>query len=92
MESVFGSNNPYARNDYYQWVGRFSSYAYSFITDLSLWVTSCVTSMQRMFENSYYFNGNVSQWDTSRVTDMSYVFSAASLFNCDVSHWNTGNF
>ncbi|MCD8149279.1 MAG: BspA family leucine-rich repeat surface protein, partial [Clostridiales bacterium] len=64
--------------------------------DVSGFDTSNVTSMKRMFYNSYncssLTNLDVSGFDTSSVTDMSYMFYACgSLTNLDVSGFNTSN-
>ena len=42
---------------------------------ISLWDTSNVTNMIRMFDNAANFNQDISRWDTSAVTNMEiYVY------------------
>ena len=41
---------------------------------ISLWNTSNVTDMSKMFYNANEFNDDIGNWDTSKVTDMSLMF------------------
>ena len=56
---------------------------------ISLWDTSNVTDMSRMFYNATNFNHDIGSWDTSNVTDMSWMFRCASKFNQDIGNWDT---
>jgi len=56
---------------------------------ISLWDTSKVTDMNRMFNDAINFNEDISKWDTSSVTDMSKLFHNAYAFNQDISLWDT---
>lgn len=57
--------------------------------NLKRWQTSSVTSMAKMFQNSFDFTGDgLDAWDTSSVTDMSYMFRFTPSFNGDLSNWN----
>ena len=58
---------------------------------ISLWNTSNVTDMSRMFEYSTDFNQDIGCWDTSNVTNMRSMFYNANNFNQDISKWNTSN-
>ena len=49
--------------------------------DISIWDTSLITDMSKLFKDMIKFNGDISRWNTSNVTDMSYMFCGASLFN-----------
>lgn len=50
-----------------------------------------VTSMKRMFYNTYSFNGDIGNWDVSTVENMNSMFFFAKVFNQDLSNWNTGS-
>ena len=41
---------------------------------ISLWDTSNVTDMSRMFEYATEFNQDIGNWDTSNVTNMRFMF------------------
>lgn len=56
---------------------------------ISLWNTSQITSMARLFENKIKFNEDISHWDTSNVLDMNSMFFFALSFNQDLSKWDT---
>ena len=58
---------------------------------ISLWNTSNVTDMSKMFWCSNNFNGDIGKWDTSNVTDMCYMFFGAKEFNQDIGGWNISN-
>ena len=58
---------------------------------ISLWNTSNVTNMSKMFYSAIKFNQDISRWDTSNVTNMSYMFHNAYKFNQDISRWDTSN-
>lgn len=59
--------------------------------DVSLWNTSNVTDMSRMFDEAEGFNQDISAWDTSNVTNMFEMFRTAIAFNQDISGWDTSN-
>ncbi|CAK0747278.1 hypothetical protein CCP1ISM_260009 [Azospirillaceae bacterium] len=59
------------------------------IGDISGWNTSCITSMNSLFNNAQDFNQSIGGWDTSQVTDMDSMFRDAVAFNQDISLWNT---
>ena len=52
-------------------------------------VTTFMTSMNGIFNNSTNFNQNISSWDTSNVTSMNGIFAGARNFNQNISIWNT---
>ena len=53
----------------------------AFNTDILLWDTSQVTSMQDFLYSAMAFNGDISAFNTRRVTDMNNVFGKAYAFN-----------
>ena len=58
---------------------------------ISLWDTSNVTDMSKIFGNTSNFNEDIGGWDTSNVTDMTGMFYYAMEFNQDIGGWNTSN-
>ena len=58
---------------------------------ISLWDTSNVTDMNRMFFYAINFNECIGSWDTSNVTDMHGMFWGAYDFNHYIGNWNTSN-
>ena len=54
-------------------------------------VTTLMTSMLRVFENSFLFNEPIASWDTFGVTDMYQMFSNCYNFNQPIGYWNTFN-
>jgi len=58
---------------------------------ISLWNTSNVTSMSKMFIGAPNFNQDIGNWDTSKVTDMSKMFCESKKFNQDIGRWDTSN-
>lgn len=58
---------------------------------ISVWVTTNVDDMHRLFIGENSFNDDISSWDTSNVTTMREMFNGASDFNQDISSWNTIN-
>jgi Mycoplasma protein of unknown function, DUF285 len=52
--------------------------ATSFNQDLSLWITSKLSTMECMFYHATSFNQNISHWD---VKDMSKMFESATSFD-----------
>ena len=56
---------------------------------ISLWDTSKVTDMNRMFSYAYNFNQDIGGWNTSSVTDMYCMFQYAREFNQDIGGWDT---
>lgn len=57
-------------------------------TDMSLWDTSTITSLQNTFSNCSIFNGDVSTWNVSLVTNMFETFRDCPVFQGDVSSWD----
>jgi len=58
--------------------------------DLRNLITSNVTNMSYMFEQSQFTNIDVSMFDTGKVTNMSYMFSKCTkLTSIDVSNFDT---
>ena len=58
---------------------------------ISLWDTSNVTNMRKMFICATNFNQDIGNWDTSNVTNMDGMFYDATDFNQDIEGWNTSN-
>jgi surface protein len=58
---------------------------------ISLWNTSNVTNMSKMFYNANEFNEDIGGWDTSNVTTMSCMFRKANNFDQDIGGWDTSN-
>lgn len=62
--------------------------------DITGWNTSCITSMNGLFQNTD-FNQDISGWDTSSVTNMGYMFysdgSTPSVFNQNISGWDVSH-
>ena len=58
---------------------------------ISLWNTSNVTNMNKLFYDAKKFNKDIGGWDTSNVTDMNNMFYGASNFYHDIGDWNTSN-
>jgi len=58
---------------------------------ISVWDTSQVTSMSRLFQVYDSFNEDLSLWDVSSVTDFGNMFWGASSFNGDLHRWNTSS-
>ena len=56
---------------------------------ISLWNTSNVTNMNKLFHSAKKFNKDIGMWDTSSVTNMSYMFYDAKKFNKDIGGWDT---
>ena len=62
-----------------------------FNEDISLWNTSEVTDMSRMFENADAFNQPIGSWDTAAVTNMSFMFRGAHVFDQPIASWDTSS-
>ena len=58
---------------------------------ISIWDTSEVTSMKKLFENRASFNEDISRWQVQNVTDMSYMFDGAESFNGNLEGWQVQN-
>ena len=58
---------------------------------ISLWDTSNVTDMSKMFNGTTNFNHDISKWDTSNVTNMRCMFFEARKFNQYIGNWDTSN-
>ena len=58
---------------------------------MSLWNTSRVTDMARLFEGAAAFNGDVQGWDTGAMTTMKAMFSGAGSFDQNVGHWDVSS-
>jgi len=63
---------------------------WSSVGNISGWNTSCITSMDSMFEGASNFNQDINSWDVSSVTDMNNMFSTSD-FNSNISSWNTSS-
>ena len=59
--------------------------------DVTKVVTSRVTNMEDMFEETLFFNQDIGSWDTSNVTDMTGMFFEAKSFNQDIGNWDVRN-
>lgn len=64
--------------------------------DVSIAVTTFITSFSFLFNNQFDFNDDISSWDTSNVTNMNRMFSTqfardSVVFNQDISKWDTSN-
>lgn len=64
--------------------------------DVSIAVTTFITSFSFLFNNQFDFNDDISSWDTSNVTNMNRMFSTQFardnvVFNQDISKWDTSN-
>jgi trimeric autotransporter adhesin len=64
--------------------------AHSFDSNVSLWDTSHITSMNSMFYYAVSFQGyGIEHWNVSSVTDVSSMFeNAISLYNVNLSKWD----
>ena len=56
--------------------------------DLSLVVTTKITSLFSQFTNIENFNQDISSWDVSNVKNMGEMFWGATSFNQDISKWD----
>ncbi len=54
--------------------------ASAFNQDISQWVTSAVTNMEKMFENAVAFDHEIRGWDVSKVTNFTDMFKGATAF------------
>ena len=52
-------------------------------------VTTAVTTIVSIFQNSNKVVPDVSSWDTSNIVDMRFAFAGAASANPDVSGWDT---
>ena len=59
--------------------------------DISIWDTSEITDMSKLFKGKHKFNGDISNWDVSNVTNMLEMFKGAEKFNKPISKWNVSN-
>jgi len=53
--------------------------------------TSCITDMNRLFQNNSAFNQDISSWDVSNVISMGSMFRGAHSFNQDIGSWDVSN-
>lgn len=58
---------------------------------ITIWDTSKVTDMSRLFYDRCLFDEDIGKWDTSKVTEMSEMFLKAESFDKDISKWDTSN-
>jgi len=58
---------------------------------ISLWNTSQVTDMSKLFEYKEKFNADISSWDVSNVRNMSHMFNGARSFNQPIGTWDVSN-
>ena len=56
--------------------------------DLSLVVTTNITSLFSQFTDKENFNQDISSWDVSNVKNMGEMFWGATSFNQDISKWD----
>jgi surface protein len=63
----------------------------SFISNITTWDVSNVTSMAGMFAYTTSFNGDIGSWNVSKVTNLGGMFSNATSFNRDISSWNVSS-
>ena len=56
--------------------------------DVSIAVTTYITSLSELFKDNESFNQDISSWDTSNVVNMEYLFLSANSFNQDISYWD----
>jgi len=56
--------------------------------DVSIAVTTYITSLFELFKDNESFNQDISSWDTSNVVNMEYLFLSANSFNQDISYWD----
>ncbi|NER10021.1 surface protein [Muriicola jejuensis] len=56
--------------------------------DVTLAVTTFVTSMSGLFQNNAEFNLDISNWDVSNVNDMFDMFNGATAFNQPIGVWD----
>ena len=54
-------------------------------------VTTLITTMIGLFQNTSTFNQSIASWDTAKVTNMRVMFYYASVFNQNIGSWNTSN-
>ena len=52
---------------------------------ISLWDTSLITDMSRLFFHKHFFNSNISNWDVSNVTNMEQMFHGCDFFIQDLN-------
>ncbi|MDC0858045.1 BspA family leucine-rich repeat surface protein [Flavobacteriaceae bacterium] len=65
--------------------------AFGLPEDLTKVVTTFVTDMSLMFDNTLYdFNQNINSWDVSNVTTMAYMFSYME-YNQPIRDWDVSN-
>ena len=65
--------------------------ALNYYVHISVWDTSLINDMRKLFYDKKDFNQDISQWDVSNVTDMSLMFAGASHFNQSLKSWNISN-
>jgi hypothetical protein len=73
-----------------EWINN-RSFAIKLYGKISLWDTSCITSMKLLFYKEYEdldFNENINSWDVSNVEDMSWMFCRCVRFNKPLKKWN----
>lgn len=59
--------------------------------DTSQWVTSNITDMTEMFQNTHAKTIDTGSWDISNVQSLRYAFGDNKYFNPDTTNWNTSN-
>ena len=62
--------------------------AYIKYGNISLWDTSIITSMYKLFYDKTEFNDNINDWDVSNVENMSFLFANCIRFNRPLNRWN----
>ena len=59
--------------------------------DISLWDTSLIEDMSKLFYGKYKFNSDISNWNVSKVINMDYMFAGAVRFNKPLNSWDVSN-
>ena len=56
--------------------------------DISIWDTSLIIDMERLFYDKHSFNDDINDWDVSNVLSMDGMFWDARAFNQSLDKWN----
>jgi surface protein len=59
--------------------------------NISLWDTSNITNMSKLFKNKQVFNDDIRLWDVSRVNTMDRMFYGCHTFNQPLVKWDVSN-
>ena len=55
---------------------------------ISIWDTSLIKDMSKLFKLKKNFNDNINNWDVSSVTDMYFMFGYAKSFDQPLNSWD----